>query len=59
MGMCENKVKCSTILPNQLISEAPHACARVDDDYIIAFGADFDAGGISAVFEIRFTGDWN
>ena len=59
MGVGENEVEFPTIFSNQLIAEAPHTGAGVDDDNIIAFCANFDAGGISAVFEIRFTGDWN
>jgi hypothetical protein len=58
MGVGKNEMKGLSIFSYQLIPEAPDTCTRVNDDNIIAFCADFNAGGVATVFEILFAGNW-
>jgi hypothetical protein len=59
MGVGEDEMEFLAIFSDQLITEAPDSGACINDDNIIAFGADFDASGISAVLEACFPGDRN
>jgi hypothetical protein len=52
MGMGEDKVILEAFFIDQMVAESSNSGSGIDDNDIITFGPDFDAGGITAVFVI-------
>ena len=51
VGMGKDEMIRKMSLIHQLISQPPDAGAGIDNDDVIVFGSDFQAGGIAAVFD--------
>jgi hypothetical protein len=53
--MGEKKMNFFSFFFNQLVAESAYTGSSVNNDDIITFGPDLDAGGVSAVFEVLFS----
>jgi hypothetical protein len=47
------------LFTDQPVAQFAYTGSGVNDDDIITFGPDLDTGGVTAVFEILFSGDRN
>jgi hypothetical protein len=54
VGVGENKIYVVYIFFSKFVSESADSGTGIHRNDIIAFGADFQTGGIAAVFQIRF-----
>jgi hypothetical protein len=54
MGMGEEKIEGVARFVDQFIAQPPDAGPCVDDDNVIALGPNLEAGGVTAVFVVRF-----
>jgi hypothetical protein len=59
VGVGENKMEFFSFFINQLVAEFAYTGSGVNDDDIITFCPDLDTGGVTAIFEILFSGDRN
>ena len=59
VGMGENKIYGVCIFFGKFVAKSADSGAGIHRNDIIAFGADFQTGGIAAVFQIRFARNRN
>jgi hypothetical protein len=59
MSMGKNKIVFIEIFFDELIAESPNSGSGIYNDYISAIGPDFNARGISAIFQIILSGNRN
>ena len=57
MGMGEKHGILMLLFSYELVAQSPHAGAGIDNDYLIIFCPDLQAGGISPVSQILLAGN--
>jgi hypothetical protein len=57
MGMSEKQVYGAFVRSEQFVPQRSHARSGVDYDDIVVLGPDLDAGRVSAILQVLFSGN--